>query len=148
MFNRDLITPLPYIPLQLTLTHYSPMLLFYTPLKHQKTFRFSDVFRGYRKVTPGCNGLSKSNIAIYMFKVSRALETAYNNFSTSLFLRHFWGQILLIICSFVFRIQLKFILGSFKDWLKYGLNIKTFVTNQTHICHVWLCHAENVQKHI
>ena len=39
------------------LTHYSPVLLFNTPWKHQKTFRFSDVFRGYRKVTPGCNGL-------------------------------------------------------------------------------------------
>ena len=33
----------------LQLTHYSPVLLFYNPCKHQKTFRFSDVFRGYRK---------------------------------------------------------------------------------------------------
>ena len=41
----------------LVLTHYSPVLPFYTPWKHQKTFRFSDVFRGYRKATPGCNGL-------------------------------------------------------------------------------------------
>ena len=32
-----------------TLTHYSPVLLFYTPWKHEKTCRFSDVFRGYRK---------------------------------------------------------------------------------------------------
>ena len=40
-----------------TLTQYSPVLLFYTPWKHQKTFRFSDVFRGYKKATPGCNGL-------------------------------------------------------------------------------------------
>ena len=39
------------------LTHYSPMLLFYTPWKHKKTFRFSDVFRGYIKATTGCNGL-------------------------------------------------------------------------------------------
>ena len=38
------------------LTHYSPVLLFYTPGK-QKTFRFSGVFRGYRKATLGCNGL-------------------------------------------------------------------------------------------
>ena len=28
------------------LTHYSPMLLIYTPWKHQKTFRFTDVFWG------------------------------------------------------------------------------------------------------
>ena len=26
------------------------------------TFRFSDVFRGYRKATPGCNGLIKPNM--------------------------------------------------------------------------------------
>ena len=53
------------------LTHCSPVLLFYTLWKHnktfrlffytlwkhQKTFRFSDVFRGDRKATAGCNGL-------------------------------------------------------------------------------------------
>ena len=37
------------------LTHYNPMLLFYIPWKHH--LRFFDVFRGYRKATPGCNGL-------------------------------------------------------------------------------------------
>ena len=44
----------------LYLTHYSLVLLFYTPWKHQKTFRFS-VFRGYKKATPGCNGLNKNS---------------------------------------------------------------------------------------
>ena len=39
------------------LTHYSPVLLFYTPQEYQKTLRFSDVFRLSRKTTPGCNGL-------------------------------------------------------------------------------------------
>ena len=43
----------------MNLTDYSPVLLFGTPWKHQKTFRFSDVFRGYRKATSGCNGLSE-----------------------------------------------------------------------------------------
>ena len=43
----------------LVLTHYSLVLLFYTPRKHQKIFRFSDVFRGYRKATLDCNGLNK-----------------------------------------------------------------------------------------
>ena len=43
------------------LTHYSPVLLFFTPWIHQKTFRFSDVFRGYRKATPGCNGLIRTS---------------------------------------------------------------------------------------
>ena len=32
------------------------VLLFYTPWKHQKTFRFFDVFEVYRKAIPGCNG--------------------------------------------------------------------------------------------
>ena len=40
-----------------SLLHYSPVLLFYNPLKHLKNFRFSEVFRGYRKATPGLNGL-------------------------------------------------------------------------------------------
>ena len=38
------------------LTHYRPVLLFY-PLKMSENLRFSDVFRGYRKATPCCNGL-------------------------------------------------------------------------------------------
>ena len=48
------------------LIHYSLVLLFYTPWKLQKTFRFSDVFRGYRKATPGCNGL-KPFVADFTF---------------------------------------------------------------------------------
>ena len=42
------------------LIHDILVLLFYTSWKHQKTFRFSDVFRGYRKETMGCNGLSRA----------------------------------------------------------------------------------------
>ena len=45
------------------LNHYSPVSLFYTPWKHQKTFSFSDVFRWYRKATPGCNGLMQIYLA-------------------------------------------------------------------------------------
>ena len=40
-----------------SLTHSFPMHLFSTPWKHQKTVRFSDVFRRYRKGTLGINGL-------------------------------------------------------------------------------------------
>ena len=43
----------------MSLTHCSLVLLFYTPWKHQKTFR-SSVFRGYRKETLGCNGWSNT----------------------------------------------------------------------------------------
>ena len=42
----------------MVLTHYSPVLLFYTHWKYQITFRFSDVFSGYRKATPGFNCLT------------------------------------------------------------------------------------------
>ena len=41
---------------QTDLTHYSPVLLFDTPWKDQKTFR------GYRKATPGCNGFINRGI--------------------------------------------------------------------------------------
>ena len=37
----DVISPLGY--LSITLTHYSPVLLFYTPWKHQGTFSFQGV---------------------------------------------------------------------------------------------------------
>ena len=56
---------------QWILTHYSPVLLFYISWKHQKTFRFSDIFRGYKNTTPSCNGLIatiqfiKNNIEVY-----------------------------------------------------------------------------------
>ena len=39
------------------LTHSFPMHSFSTPWKHQKTVRFSDVFRGWRKGALGTNGL-------------------------------------------------------------------------------------------
>ena len=42
-----------------SLTHYSTMLLIYILEKYQKTFRFSDFFKRYRKATPSCNELSK-----------------------------------------------------------------------------------------
>ena len=55
--RRDIFTDRRHVSLLVLseLTHYSPLLLFYTPWKHQKTF----VFRGHRKATPGCNGLNK-----------------------------------------------------------------------------------------
>ena len=54
------------------------MLLFYTPGKHQKTFRFSDVFKWYGKATPGCNGLIKYNSMYYIFELGvSTLARAY-----------------------------------------------------------------------
>ena len=43
--------------LNTNLTHFQPMFHFYTPWKHHKTFRFPDVFRGYRIGTLVKNGL-------------------------------------------------------------------------------------------
>ena len=47
--------------------------LFYTPWKHQKTFRFS-VFRGYRKATPGCNGLKISLVNVNKYQIIRSSD--------------------------------------------------------------------------
>ena len=56
-FNGQILSK---ILIYMYLTHFSPVLLFYSPWKHQKTFKFSDVFRRYRKAVPGCNGLKLS----------------------------------------------------------------------------------------
>ena len=47
---------------QIDLTDLFPMHPFLTPWKHQKTVRFSDVFRGYRKDALGTNRLIKSDL--------------------------------------------------------------------------------------
>ena len=60
------------------LTHYSPVLLFYTPWKHHKTFRFSDVFKRHRKATLGCNGLIKNLFHIEIFRKSRIMMAIWN----------------------------------------------------------------------
>ena len=48
-FDENMISFSSFIPL----SHYSPVLLIYTPWKQ----RFSDVFKGYKKATLGGNGL-------------------------------------------------------------------------------------------
>ena len=58
--------------LKLHLTHYSPVLLFCTSWEHQKTFRFSNVCRGYRKATPGCNGWTM-HVILWVFRASDLL---------------------------------------------------------------------------
>lgn len=45
------------LSLRLTFLTINLVLPFYTPKKHYKTFRLSDVFRGYKEVTLGCDGL-------------------------------------------------------------------------------------------
>ena len=44
-----------------------PGVVFLYALKTSK--RFSDVFRGYRKETPGCNGLIKVNVIGYFYRI-------------------------------------------------------------------------------
>ena len=47
----------PHFNKRCTLTPSFPMHPFSIPIKHQKTVRFSDVFRGERKCALGINGL-------------------------------------------------------------------------------------------
>ena len=97
------------------------MLLFYTPWKHQKTFRFFDVFRRYRKVTsgykqfifnslqpgipflyplktPGCNGLRTSPtkwwnlLKQFVRKLATNCLSVFNHF-VKLVLKVLWGHI-------------------------------------------------------
>ena len=70
--------------------HYSPVLLFYTPWKHQKTFRFSDVLRGYIKATPGCNGLKPicRSLAIFYQLLFEDMTLKDNQFYQSSYFEH------------------------------------------------------------
>ena len=52
----------------LHLTHFQPMLHFYSPWKHQKNSGFSDVFKGYRGVTLVENGLNTKNHYLYIWR--------------------------------------------------------------------------------
>ena len=57
IYKNRLFTPQLIQKLKPFQRHSSP-----TPWKHQKTVKFSDVFRGYRKGALGTNGLKKLNL--------------------------------------------------------------------------------------
>ena len=59
-----------YLKQMSNLTHLLPMHTFSTPWKHQKTFRYSDVFKGLRKSALRTNGLTRLSV-----KNSRANTT-------------------------------------------------------------------------
>ena len=42
----------------------NPGVAFLYPLKTSENLKFSDVFRGHRKLTPGCNGLKPARIFV------------------------------------------------------------------------------------
>ena len=69
-----------------SLNPLQPGVAYYNPLKHQKTFRFSDVFRGYRKTTPVCNGLkpSKNQKFSEVFTMFRTKSVAWNGLTSLL----------------------------------------------------------------
>ena len=52
-----------------------PVVLIYTPWKYQKTFRFSGVFRWYRKATPGRGGLT--DVAHFFKKINSCLMQTF-----------------------------------------------------------------------
>ena len=69
MVNYDSFTFLEYLlpnglpKVQRYFNPLQPGVAFLYPLK---TFRFSDVFRGYKKATPGCNGIK--NVLVFSVK--------------------------------------------------------------------------------
>ena len=58
--QQDASFPLLHIADQTSLTFSFPMHLFPNPWKHQKTSKFSDDFKGQKKVALGMNGLKLS----------------------------------------------------------------------------------------
>ena len=83
------------------------MLLFCTPWKHQKGFRFSDVFREYRKATLGCNGLMGNSNQYFVNRTSqddcKELHSLYMQLVTRKHLRWRLFQKAAVIqtCNFV-----------------------------------------------
>ena len=61
-FHNYLLNPHVSLNVAYVLTHSLPMYPFSNPWKHQKTARFSDIFRGERKGALGTNGLISINI--------------------------------------------------------------------------------------
>ena len=60
LWNNNHLYLSPFKDKSLDLIHSLPMQLLSTPWKHQKTVRFSNVFRGFRKGALGTNGLNLS----------------------------------------------------------------------------------------
>ena len=79
----------------ISLIHYSPVLLFHTPWKHLKAFRFSDVSRGHWKATPGCNGL----IPLGLTQLQKLLGLDLTNLRILFLLKNICTSWIPLICS-------------------------------------------------
>ena len=77
--NFNLVSCQSFLVTYALLTHYSQVLLFDTPWKHQKNFRFSDVFRGYIKAAPGCNGLTEDDVWRLLFDLTTHSRKLFDN---------------------------------------------------------------------
>ena len=56
------------------ITHFIPLVSFYTPWKHQETESFSDIFRGYRMRPVAWNGLVFCCIELSLFRQTIPLQ--------------------------------------------------------------------------
>ena len=83
-------------------------MLFYTPWKHQKTFR-SNLNRGYRKATPGCNGL------IYLFGKNLRMTKQFTEFSIR-------ARKISLYQKVYKQLFTKFLLKNWSENLRRGLN--------------------------
>ena len=106
--------------IKLHLTHCSPALLFYTSWKHQKIFRFSDAFRGYRKATLGCNGLKSKTF----FSVK---HTCFLKFNKKIYIRKsIFGNLLATKLMISYKCTLAWIFcGKFFQSLRSAVFQKT-----------------------
>ena len=54
------------VPYTIVINPLQPSVAFLYPLKISENLWFSDVFRGYRKATLGCNGLNKKSLDVHV----------------------------------------------------------------------------------
>ena len=94
---------LQFYSLTLSLNPFQTSVACYTPWKHQKTFRFSDVFRGYRNATLGWNGLTYfSELYLSKYRDSSVPLTTDNNEHHLNTLMHVYSK--LPVACFSYRI--------------------------------------------
>ena len=88
------------------LTHYSPVLLSYAPWKHQKTFRLSDVSRGYRKATLGCNGSTFYHFIVIYYSTDFKVHPIPERFFLKEPVKFWWGRMFSFFKVYAFKLFL------------------------------------------
>ena len=102
-----------------TLTHFFPIHRLSTPWKHQKNFRFSDVFKRWRNGALGTNGLKALHFTFWWRACLRFYDDYWFNFNPS---RPDPGRRETIESNFYFHTSL----WCLKMWCLCGAFIKVF----------------------